>query len=79
LGFFALLVIHESVILAQEHQNYQAHGFAILNALILAKVLLIGEDLHLGAGSEISGLSTRSCISLSHFQSSLSAFISSKG
>jgi hypothetical protein len=40
LGFFALLVIHESVILAQEHQNYQAHGFAILNALILAKYCL---------------------------------------
>ena len=47
--FFALLVIHESVIRAQEHQDYQAHGFALLNALILAKVLLIGEDLHLGS------------------------------
>ena len=47
--FFALLVIHESVILAQEHQDFVAHGFAILDALILAKVLLIGEDLHLGS------------------------------
>jgi hypothetical protein len=44
---FALFGIHQSIILAQEHINYQAQGFAIFNALILAKVLLIGEDLHL--------------------------------
>ena len=43
----ALFDIHQSIILAQEHINYQAQGFAIVNALILAKVLLIGEDLHL--------------------------------
>ena len=45
---FALFVIHQSIILAEEHINYQAQGFAIINALILAKVMLIGEDLHLG-------------------------------
>jgi hypothetical protein len=44
----ALFDLHQSIILAQEHINYQAQGFAIINALILAKVLLIGEDLHLG-------------------------------
>ena len=44
----ALFDIHQSIILAQEHINYQAQGFAIVNALILAKVLLIGEDLQLG-------------------------------
>ena len=43
----ALFDIHQSIILAQEHINYQAQGFVILNALVLAKVLLIGEDLHL--------------------------------
>jgi hypothetical protein len=47
-ALFALLVINQSVVLAQEAQDYEAHGFAILNALILAKVLLIGEDLQLG-------------------------------
>ena len=47
---FALFVLHQSIILAQEHINYQAQGFAIINALILAKVMLIGEDLHLGSG-----------------------------
>jgi hypothetical protein len=43
-----LFVINQSVVLAREHHNYQAHFFAFVNALILAKVLLIGEDLHLG-------------------------------
>jgi hypothetical protein len=47
-ALFALLVINQSIVLAREAQDYEAHGFAILNALILAKVLLIGEDLHLG-------------------------------
>ena len=47
-ALFALLVINQSVVLAREAQDYEAHGFAILNALILAKVLLIGEDLQLG-------------------------------
>ena len=47
-ALFALLVINQSAVLAREAQDYQAHGFAILNALILAKVLLIGEDLQLG-------------------------------
>src|SRR5271165_3876450 len=46
---FALFALHQSIILAQEHINYQAQGFAIINALILAKVMLIGEDLHLGS------------------------------
>jgi hypothetical protein len=44
----ALADMHETVILAQDHLNYPAQGFAIINALILAKIMLIGEDLHLG-------------------------------
>jgi hypothetical protein len=40
----------------REHINYQAQGFAIINALILAKVLLIGEDLHLARGFEHKSL-----------------------
>jgi hypothetical protein len=42
-----LFVINQSVVLARE-AHYQAHFFAFINALILAKILLIGEDLHLG-------------------------------
>jgi hypothetical protein len=52
----ALFDIHQSIILAQEHINYQAQGFAIINALILAKVLLIGEDLHLARELEHKSL-----------------------
>ena len=44
----AAVAVHESIILGKGHLNYQAQGFAIINALILAKTLLIGEDLHLG-------------------------------
>jgi len=47
-ALFALLVINRSVVLAREAQDYQAHGFALINALLMAKVLLIGEDLNLG-------------------------------
>ena len=45
---FALFAIHHSIILVEKRINYQAQGFAIINALILAKLMLIGEDLHLG-------------------------------
>jgi hypothetical protein len=39
------MVIYQGIVVAREAQDYQAHGLAILNALILIKVLLIGEDL----------------------------------
>jgi len=48
-ALFGMLVINQSIVLARAKPDYLAHGFAILNALILAKVLLIGEDLHLGS------------------------------
>ena len=45
---FALLSIHETIILAQNHLNYAAHTLAVINAFVFAKVLLIGDHLHLG-------------------------------
>ena len=45
---FGLLAIHKSMILSQHQLSYQAHGLAIVNALVFAKVLLVAEDLHLG-------------------------------
>jgi hypothetical protein len=45
---FGLLAIHESLILSQHQIAYQAHGFAVVNALIFAKVMLVAEDLRLG-------------------------------
>ena len=45
---FGLLAVHESMILSQHQLSYQAHGLAIINALVFAKVMLVAEDLHLG-------------------------------
>lgn len=47
--FFALLSLHKTLVLDQNHIDYQEQGFAIVNALVLAKVMLIADDLKLGA------------------------------
>jgi hypothetical protein len=47
---FALFSIHESIIRAQHNLDFTSHSLAIINAFVLAKVLLVGEHLHLGAG-----------------------------
>jgi hypothetical protein len=45
----ALFQLYRSMLLAEEHISVVAHqGFAIINALALAKVLLIAKALHLG-------------------------------
>ena len=45
---FGLLSIHKSMVLTQQHLDYAEHTFAIINALVFAKVLLVGEQLHIG-------------------------------
>jgi hypothetical protein len=45
---FGLFVLNERIILQQQGINYFAQGFALVNALILAKVMLVVEDLNLG-------------------------------
>jgi hypothetical protein len=45
---FGLLAVHESMILSQHQLSFQAHGLAIVNALVFAKVMLVAEDLRLG-------------------------------
>jgi hypothetical protein len=45
---FGLLSVHKSFVLAQQHLNYQEETLAIVNALVFAKVLLVGEHLHMG-------------------------------
>ena len=45
LGLFA---IHESIVLAKHNIPYRPFGVALINAWILAKVMLIAEDLGLG-------------------------------
>jgi hypothetical protein len=45
----ALFQLYRSVLLAEEHISVVAHqGFAIINALALAKVMFIAKALHLG-------------------------------
>jgi hypothetical protein len=45
----ALFQLYRSLLLAEEHMSVVAHqGFAVINALALAKVLLIAKALHLG-------------------------------
>src|SRR5246127_520010 len=45
---FSLFVLYKSVILAEEHISFALHGFALINALALAKVVLVARKLHLG-------------------------------
>ncbi|HSZ00851.1 MAG TPA: hypothetical protein VK788_15235 [Terriglobales bacterium] len=41
---FGLFVIYQSVILAQHGIPYAMHGFALINALALAKVMLVARE-----------------------------------
>jgi hypothetical protein len=45
---FGLFVLNETIVLRKQGANFTAHGFAFINALILAKVMLVAEDLELG-------------------------------
>jgi hypothetical protein len=44
---FSLFVFYKSVILAEHHIDFAPHGFALINALALAKVMLVAQELHL--------------------------------
>jgi hypothetical protein len=43
---FGVFALHEAVVSAKDHIDYHFYGFAIVNALILGKVMLVAEDLH---------------------------------
>ena len=43
-----LFQIHEYIVLARHQLPYERWGFALINACVLAKVMLVAEDLHLG-------------------------------
>jgi hypothetical protein len=45
---FGLFVLNEGIILRQHGISFSSQGFALLNALVLAKVMLVAEDLNLG-------------------------------
>jgi hypothetical protein len=43
-----LLVLHKSMVLAENHIDFASHGLALINALALAKVMLIARQIPLG-------------------------------
>jgi hypothetical protein len=43
-----LFVLNEDIIFRQRGISFSAQGFAVFNALVLAKVMLVAEDLDLG-------------------------------
>ena len=45
---FGLLVLHKSMILAEYHIDFAYHGFALINALALAKVMLLARHIPVG-------------------------------
>ena len=45
---FGLFTVYKSVVLAEHHIDFAYHGLALINALALAKVMLVAKDLHLG-------------------------------
>ena len=45
-----LFALHESIVLAKHEIDYRGYGMAFLNAWVLAKVMLIADDLNLGSG-----------------------------
>lgn len=53
---FGLFAIYRSVILAENHVAFTAKGFALINALVLAKVMVIAKEFHFGEGFDDSPL-----------------------
>ena len=47
-AMFALFALHERMVLRELGADLPSQGFAFVNALVLAKVMLIAEDLNLG-------------------------------
>jgi hypothetical protein len=45
---FGLFALHERIVLRQSGASLASQGFAVVNALVLAKVMLIAEDLKVG-------------------------------
>ena len=48
---FGLFVLYKALILEDYDIPFAAHGFALIKALVLGKVILVAKGLHLGEGS----------------------------
>ena len=47
-ALFGVFVLYERIVLTQRGMGFSLQGFALFNALALAKVMLAAEDLNLG-------------------------------
>ena len=56
---FGLLTIHKSMILAEHHIEFAAHGIALFNALALAKVMVVARKLRLADQFDVRHSSIR--------------------
>jgi hypothetical protein len=45
---FGLLILYKSAVLTEYRVDFAYHGLALVNALALAKVMLVAKDFHLG-------------------------------
>jgi hypothetical protein len=54
--FFCAIDTYRMLLLNELHVSYFAYGAALINALVIAKVILIGEDIHLGRKQEAKPL-----------------------
>jgi hypothetical protein len=50
--FFCALATYNMLLLNKFHISYFTYGTALINALVIAKVILIGESVHLGKKQE---------------------------
>jgi hypothetical protein len=46
--FFVSLATYRKLVLAEYHVSYFQYGYALVEALILAKIILLGEAMHVG-------------------------------
>jgi hypothetical protein len=49
--FFGVFTNYRRLILAKYEISYTAYGFSVIKALVLSKVILVAESLHLGRGN----------------------------
>jgi hypothetical protein len=54
--FFCSLVTYSTLLLSEFHIKYLSYAFALINALIVSKVILIGEYAHIGKKYEARSL-----------------------
>lgn len=71
---FGLFALYKSVILAEDHIPFAAKGFALINALVLAKVMVIAREFHFGEGFDDSPLIYPTLVKSASFSVLLASF-----